>query len=156
MCFISCEGVKMYACAFKSDRAQPPDQFLTGETPIMRKLLMLAAVSAAVLATQSLFAQVVSPNVVGPARRAAAAAGNATGAPGVEERIENREQRRDVIRAEVNAQRQCGRIEPMPAKTIRIGGGSSTITINGGTIRLSINGCTMPTTTGKLTIGLRM
>src|SRR5580700_10361782 len=69
----------------------------------MRKLLCLAAAGAVMLATQSLFAQVVSPNVVGPARRGAAAAGNATGAPGVEERIENREQRRDVIRADVNA-----------------------------------------------------
>jgi hypothetical protein len=69
---------------------------------IMRTILRLAAVSAAVLATHSLFAQLVNPDIVGPVRREAAAAANAAGAPGVGQRIENREQRRDVIRADVN------------------------------------------------------
>jgi hypothetical protein len=66
----------------------------------MCKTLSFVAVGAAVLATHSLFAQVVNPDVVGPARRGAAAAANSAGAPGVGARIENREQRRDVIRAE--------------------------------------------------------
>jgi hypothetical protein len=66
----------------------------------MRKSLSLAVAGTAVLATSSLLAQVVNPGVVGPARRAAAAAGNTAGAPGVEQRIENREQARDVVRAE--------------------------------------------------------
>ncbi|HVU86448.1 MAG TPA: hypothetical protein VHD36_03960 [Pirellulales bacterium] len=51
--------------------------------------------------------------VVGPARRAAAAAGDAVGAPGVGARIENREAHRAAVRADVNpdaAARQDARI----------------------------------------------
>src|SRR5262249_44614604 len=64
----------------------------------MRRSLFIAA-GTVVLGTASILAaQAVDPDVVGPARRAAAAAGNAVGAPGVERRIERREERRDNLR----------------------------------------------------------
>jgi hypothetical protein len=64
---------------------------------IMQMLVTAISVGAVVWAGSSSFAQ-----VVGPARRAAAGAADAVGAPGVGQRIENREQMRDVDRAAVN------------------------------------------------------
>ena len=65
----------------------------------MRKTLTLAAATAALLWTGSVLAQVVDPGVTGPVRRAVGAAANAAGASGVDNRIENREQHRDAVRA---------------------------------------------------------
>jgi hypothetical protein len=67
----------------------------------MFKMFPLAAM-AIILAVGSQTARAVDPDVVGPARRGAAAVGNAAGAPGVENRIERREELRDLRRADVN------------------------------------------------------
>lgn len=56
-------------------------------------------VDAPVLNPPAVSAPAVDPDVVGPARRAAAGAANAAGAPGVEQRIEQREAARDAVRA---------------------------------------------------------
>jgi plastocyanin len=62
----------------------------------MRAFLMTAA---AVLVTGTyVLAQVVDPDVRGPLRRGAAATGEALGAPGVENRIDRRQDRREVRR----------------------------------------------------------
>ena len=68
----------------------------------MTRYHFAAALGAAFVLANPLLAQAVDPNVVGPVRRAAADAGNAAGAPGVERRIEAREQQRDIDRAAVN------------------------------------------------------
>jgi plastocyanin len=61
----------------------------------MRALLLLAA--ATLLAgTNQVFAQAVDPDVRGPLRRGAGAAAETLGAPGVENRIERRQARRDA------------------------------------------------------------
>jgi len=66
----------------------------------MRTTLYGAAAAALLLASPTLVAaQSVDPDITGPARRAAGAAGEAIGAPGVEDRIEMRQQRRDLRRA---------------------------------------------------------
>src|SRR5262245_55748170 len=67
----------------------------------MWKCLTLATL--AVIAQQA-YAQLPArdPDIVGPARRAAGAAGEAVGAPGVENRIEARQQQRDLRRADDN------------------------------------------------------
>jgi len=67
----------------------------------MFKMFPLAAM-AMILAAGSQIARAVDPDVAGPVRRGAAAVGNAAGAPGVENRIERREELRDVRRADVN------------------------------------------------------
>ncbi|MEX2114617.1 MAG: cupredoxin domain-containing protein [Pirellulales bacterium] len=70
----------------------------------MRMLFTLAA--ATLLAgTHYGFAQVVDPDIRGPARRATGAAGEALGAPGVENRIERRQARRGDLRGDPNAWR---------------------------------------------------
>jgi hypothetical protein len=66
----------------------------------MRRMIELAALAAVVCGGTQVMGQVVDPDVVGPARRAAAGAAKAAGAPGVEDRIERREERRDIRRAE--------------------------------------------------------
>src|SRR3954453_12387162 len=67
----------------------------------MSKILAFAA--AAFLAGAAWkAAYAVDPDVGGPVRRGAAAVGNAAGAPGVEDRIERREQLRDLRRSDVN------------------------------------------------------
>ena len=70
----------------------------------MRMTLRLATLAAMILAASRVSAQVATPDpdVRGPVRRAAGAAAEAVGAPGVEDRIENREQRRDVRDADNN------------------------------------------------------
>jgi hypothetical protein len=55
------------------------------------------------LVLAALSAQGAQAQVVGPARRAATAAGDVVGAPGVGARIENREADRAAVRADVNA-----------------------------------------------------
>ena len=102
-------------------------------------------------------AKLVHPNVVGPARRAAAAAGNAVGAPGVEQRIENREQRRDIRQSDVNpnaAARANARADGAVADPIS--GAIGITTTNGGTIRLKTSGCITTTTRGQIMIATRM
>jgi hypothetical protein len=66
----------------------------------MTQTIAFAAAFVAGAAWQAAYA--VDPDVGGPVRRGAAAVGNAAGAPGVENRIERREQVRDLRRADVN------------------------------------------------------
>lgn len=69
----------------------------------MRKILTLAAAGSLWLAASASWAQTIGdPDIVGPGRRAAGAAGRAAGAPGVEQRIEDRQQMRDLRRADDN------------------------------------------------------
>jgi hypothetical protein len=63
----------------------------------LAKILSLTAV-ATLWSASGLLAQAVDPNVAGPARRAI---GGAAAAPGVQQRIERREERRDATRAAV-------------------------------------------------------
>jgi plastocyanin len=60
----------------------------------MRRIMIAAAALATLAASNYVYGQVVDPDVRGPARRAAGAAGEALGAPGVENRIERRQERR--------------------------------------------------------------
>ena len=62
----------MFSTPCNSIEWESPGQ-IGQETKIMRKVFCLTTVSVTVLAAQGLLAQVVDPNVVGPARRAAAA-----------------------------------------------------------------------------------
>jgi hypothetical protein len=64
------------------------------------RVIMTAALVTLLAATNYAFAQVVDPDIRGPARRAAGAAGEALGAPGVEDRIERRQMRRDDRRGD--------------------------------------------------------
>ncbi len=125
----------------------------------MRKTVGGAVCAMAMLAANSsLFGQVVDPNVVGPARRAAAAAGNAVGAPGVEQRIENREQRRDIRQSDVNpnaAARANARADGRRGESRSVAAIGITTT-NGGTIRLETSGCITTTTRGQIMIATRM
>jgi hypothetical protein len=70
----------------------------------MCRFLSLSIAVVTALVASRLSAQVATPDpdVRGPARRAAGAAAEALGAPGVEDRIENREQRRDLRNADEN------------------------------------------------------
>jgi hypothetical protein len=63
------------------------------------QVMLSFAVAVVAVGTTNLLAQAVDPNVAGPARRAVAGAADATGAPGVQQRIESREERRDAARA---------------------------------------------------------
>lgn len=71
-----------------------------GEITMTRLTGMMAIAGAAL--PGFVFGQVADPGVTGPARRAISAAAGAAGAPGVGERIESREQRRDVMRSDTN------------------------------------------------------
>jgi len=72
----------------------------------MRAFLLLgAAIAFAAFAATSASAQVVDPDIRGPARRAVGAAGEALGAPGVENRIERRQARRDLRRGDPDSWR---------------------------------------------------
>ncbi|HEX3726713.1 MAG TPA: hypothetical protein VHV08_10745, partial [Pirellulales bacterium] len=61
--------------------------------------LTLAAAATLSWGATRLPAQAVDPNVAGPARRAIAGTADAAGNPGVQQRIERREERRDAGRA---------------------------------------------------------
>ena len=62
------------------------------------KILSVAAAAAVAWGTTNVLAQAVDPNVTGPARRAVGGAADTAGAPGVQQRIENRQGRRDAVR----------------------------------------------------------
>ncbi len=65
----------------------------------MRTIFGFALAGAAFVFAAHASAQAVDPGVTGPVRRAAAAVGDAAGVPGVQNRIEQREQARDLNRA---------------------------------------------------------
>jgi hypothetical protein len=60
------------------------------------RLVISAAIVSLLAAANQASAQVVDPDIRGPARRAAGAAAEALGAPGVDDRIERRQMRRDA------------------------------------------------------------
>ncbi|MGD9720088.1 MAG: cupredoxin domain-containing protein [Pirellulales bacterium] len=65
----------------------------------MRTLLLTTAAALVLAVAHQAFAQLADPNVRGPIRRGAGATAEALGAPGVDERMERRQDRRDVARA---------------------------------------------------------
>jgi hypothetical protein len=63
------------------------------------KTLSFAAAAAVAWGTTNVLAQALDPNFTGPARQAVGGAADTTGAPGVQQRIGQREERRDAVRA---------------------------------------------------------